>query len=272
MKRLHTEWRRLFAADAGTDGSLAPLLDVHGGRTRTLVVEWGRPADWQTLRPLWEAVQAELGWPAPLIALNGCDAFQLWISLAEPVAAREAHEAAAALAARWLPRASGPAIATHLTVWPRPSPQADGTWQHAAPVPARQAGPQPRWSAFVAPDLAAVFGDEPTLDIDPGDEAQADLVARGDCVSAAAWARAHRALRQDAATAVPTLATAPGLAPGSAGGGVDGVTTDAARKMPDLGGPHDDPAAFLRAVMNDAAVPLALRIEAARALLAHAST
>jgi hypothetical protein len=42
--------------------------------------------------------------------------------------------------------------------------------------------------------------------------------------------------------------------------------------MPDLGGPHDDPAAFLRAVMNDAAVPLALRIEAARALLAHAST
>jgi hypothetical protein len=124
----------------------------------------------------------------------------------------------------------------------------------------------------VAPDLAAVFGDEPTLDIDPGDEAQADLVARGDCVSAAAWARAHRALRQDAATAVPTLATAPGLAPGSTGDGVDGVTTDAARKMPDLGGPHDDPAAFLRAVMNDAAVPLALRIEAARALLAHAST
>jgi hypothetical protein len=267
MKRLHTEWRRLFAADAGTDGSLAPLLDAHGERTRTLVVEWGRPADWQTLRPLWEAVQAELGWPAPLIALNGCDAFQLWISLAEPVAAREAHEAAAALAARWLPRASGPAIATHLTVWPRPSPQADGTWQHAAPVPARQAGPQPRWSAFVAPDLAAVFGDEPTLDIDPGDEAQADLVARGGCVSAAAWTRASQALHQDGAAPASTAAAAPECPPSPAGDAVDRRRSESPRTTPDLGGPHDDPAAFLKAVMNHAAVPLALRIEAARALL-----
>jgi len=267
MKRLHTEWRRLFAVDAGTDGSLAPLLDARGGRTRALVVEWGRPADWLMLRPLWEAVQAELGWPAPLIALNGCDAFQLWISLAEPVAAQEAHEVATALAARWLPRASGPAMATRLAVWPRPSPQADGTWQHAAPVPARQTGPQPRWSAFVAPDLAAVFGDEPTLDIDPGDEAQADLVAHGGCVSAAAWARACQALRQDGAQPTPTPAAAPGRTPSLAGDAVDRGAPEAPQTTPDLGGPHDDPAAFLRAVMNHAAVPLALRVEAARALL-----
>lgn len=257
MNRLHAEWRRLFAIDPATDAWPAPSLDAQGARTRALVIAWGQPADWPALRALWQAVQAELGWPAPLIAIDGHAAFQLWISLSEPVPAAQAHEVAAALAGRWLPGAPETAQATRLEVWPRLDPQA-GPWRHAAPVPARQAGPQPRWSAFVAPDLAAVFGDEPALDIDPGDEAQADLLARGDSVGAPAWARARDALR---------LLGADPVAAGPGAADADAPLAPASPLPPDLGGPHDDPEAFLKAVMNHPGVPLALRIEAARALL-----
>ena len=250
MNRLHSEWARLLAVDPihHTD-----LIDPQG-RTRALVVGWGHPADWSTLAALWQAVQAELDWPAPLIAVDGRDAFQLWFPLAEPVPAPAAHQLAAALAARWLPQAPAEAVARRLSVWPR---KVEGSWQHAPRVPARLPGPEPRWSAFVAPDLAAVFSDDPALDIDPGDDAQAELLARHRCIDARAWTRACQSLlkREQAPTAVPEPATGgpPIQPPGAA--------------MADLASPFDDPAAFLKAVMNHPGAPLAQRIEAARALL-----
>ena len=269
MNRLHAESRRLFAIDTAPDQGPTPLLDAQGARTRALVIGWGRPADWPTLRTLWEAVQADLGWPAPLIALDGRDAFQLWIALAEPVPAQAAHAMATALAARWLPRAPATVVAARRAVWPRPTPASEGSWEHAPPVPARQGAEASRWSAFVTPDLVAVFGDDPALDIDPGDEAQADVLARCACVTAAAWARACDALGLPATGpahsghAALTPAAGPSFQPA-------GTATPApALHALDLDGPHDDPAAFLRAVMNDRAVPLALRIEAARALLSR---
>jgi hypothetical protein len=248
MNRLHSEWARLLAVDPGAPDN---LIDPQG-RTRALVVAWGHPADWSTLAALWQAVQAELDWPAPLIAVDGHGAFQLWFPLAEPVPVHTAQQVAAALAARWLPRAPAEAVARRLSVWPRP---ADGSWQHAAPVPARLPGPEPRWSAFVAPDLAAVFNDEPALDIDPGDDAQAELLARHRCIDARAWAQACQTLLapERAPTAVvPEPAT-------------HEPATETA--LSDLAGPFDDPAAFLKAVMNHPGAPLAQRIEAARALL-----
>lgn len=273
MNRLHTEWRRLFGLDPAPQDRPASLFDEQGERTRTLVIEWGRPAHWPTLRALWEAVQVEFGWPAPLIALNGHDAFQLWISLADPVTAPEAHEVADALAERWLPRTPGPAGAGRLALWPRPGPQVGGAWQHAAPVPALQAGTASRWSAFVAPDLVAVFDDEASLDIDPGNEAQAELMTRCGRVSAASWARAQDALRLSAA--IPARGGTGACGPAAAGveASADTAPTPAASGLapPDLGGPHDDPGAFLKAVMNATSVPLSLRIEAARALLSRSA-
>ena len=269
MNRLHAERRRLFAVDTAPDQGPVPLLDAQGARTRALVIGWGRPADWPTLRTLWEAVQADLGWPAPLIALDGRDTFQLWIALAEPVPAQAAHAMADALAARWLPRGAATAVAARRAVWPCPTPASEGSWEHAPPVPARQGAEASRWSAFVTPDLVGVFGDDPALDIDPGDEAQADVLARCACVTAAAWARACDALGLSAAGSTPSshAASTPGV--DSLPPPAEAAPDPAARSVhaSDLDGPHDDPAAFLRAVMNDRAVPLALRIEAARALL-----
>ena len=269
MNRLHAQWRRLFAVDPIPHAWPGSLFDAEGAQTRTLVIEWGRPADWPALRALWQAVQVELDWPAPLIAIDGRNAFQLWISLAEPVTASAACEAAAALAERWLPQVPAAVAAARRAVWPRTDPQAGDAWQHAAPVPALHAGPMPRWSAFVTPDLAAVFGDDPALDMDPGDEAQAELLARCGSVSALAWARALEALRLCAAELARAgdRAAGPAAPAADSAGGRSDQPSPPAAPAPDLGGPHDNPAAFLKAVMNHPNVPLALRIEAARALL-----
>ncbi len=128
------------------------------------------PADWPALGAVWRGVQADLDLPAPAIAVNGVDAFELWFSLADPLPADTAAAFLEALCARYLTETT-PA---RRRPWP--------TFEAGLSVePARV----PRlhvetgcWSAFVAPDLAAVFGDDPSLDIPPGDDAQADLLSR----------------------------------------------------------------------------------------------
>jgi hypothetical protein len=105
-----------------------------------------------------------------------------------------------------------------------------------------------RWSAFVTADLAALFADEPSLDLPPSPDAQADLLSRLHSVKADA---VQRALAQ--------LAPAPEPAP---------VATAAGAPSQPAGDPAD-PRGFLVGVMNDPAVDLHLRIEAARALLPY---
>jgi hypothetical protein len=95
-----------------------------------------------------------------------------------------------------------------------------------------------RWSAFVAPDLAAVFGDDPSLDLPPGDEAQAEVLSRIQPIPAADWQRA--------------IASA------------DPAARPVSQPTPTA---QDDPRRFLLSVMNDATVDMALRVEAAKALL-----
>ena len=200
------------------------------GRVRALVLALARPADWAVLGRVWQGVQTDLGWPAPGIAVSGTDACQLWFSLAEPVTPAEAHALLAHLRARYL--ADVPAHRVALR------PSADGA-QQAPHIPAAHGAEA--WSAYVAPDLAPVFAETPWLDIAPRAEGQAELLARLNPISAAEY----QAARPAPAPLPAAGATSPGEAP-----------------------VFDDPRAFLRHVMNDAGVDMALRIEAARALLA----
>lgn len=242
MNRLENEWKRLFApgpeVPAGT-----PCHDLVGpaGQVRALVVELGRPADWRPLARLWESVQTDLGWPAPAIAVNGRDAFQLWMPLSAPVSAIEARAVLECLRQRYLSDVKPQRI----VLWPA----VDGdTVRHTEPVPQEIVAGQ-AWSAFVAPDLAAVFGDEPALDLPPGADAQADLLARIDLL---AVQLARRLLAE------------PVVQPGDGGS----VPAHAETVLPDRSVPGiTDPRAFLLSVMNDDSVVMALRIEAAKALL-----
>lgn len=105
-------------------------------------------------------------------------------------------------------------------------------------VPAEQVSTG-NWSAFLAQDLAPVFADTPWLDIPPGDEGQTALLRVLHVVKPAVFEAAFSRLApRAAAVALPALAAG-------------------------------DPRQFLLRVMNDEGVAMALRIEAAKALLPY---
>ena len=77
------------------------LIDAKG-QVRALVLELARPADWPLLSAVWNAVQTDLELPAPAIAVNGRDGYQLWFSLAQPVPAAQGLDWLDALRQRYL--------------------------------------------------------------------------------------------------------------------------------------------------------------------------
>lgn len=218
MARLQTEFERLYGTPAG-EGD-APV--------RALVLELARPAEWPPMARLWQGVQADLGWPAPAIAVNGVDGYQLWFSLAQALPASDARALLDHLRQRYL--ADLPPDRLRLPSGP------------AVQVP-RLVAPD-AWSAFVSSDLAAVFADTPWLDLPPGEDAQADLLGRLACTPAADVARVRVV-----PPAPPSVSTPP---PETAG---TPATDDTQARQ------------FLLGVVHDTSVGLALRIEAAKALL-----
>jgi hypothetical protein len=220
MNRLQSELQRLYLrTDAAHDGSV-----------RAMVLELARPASWEALSRVWQGVQTDLQLPAPGIAVNGIDGYQLWFSLSEPAPEAQAGAFLEALRARYLADIAQSRVAMHT---------------HVHQVPPLQTAPG-RWSAFVTSDLAALFADEPCLDLEPGADAQAELLSRLQSAKPVDWRRALEQLRP-----APTPARA------EAG----------ARPAPE--GDSSDPRSFLLEVMNDRAVALPLRIEAAKALLPY---
>jgi hypothetical protein len=266
MNRLELEVLRLYllAPPEGQDtqgSGDAGLIDGQG-RVRALVMELGWPADWALLSSVWNGVQVDLDWPAPAIAVSGTQAYQLWFSLAEPVPAARAMAVLDALRVRYL----GELKPQRLALWPTADADADADLppqlRHARRVPAAQAG-SGLWSAFVAPELAPVFADEPWLDLPPTPDAQAVLLSRLKSTPLVDIDIALERLRP-ATVAVAPLTAASDSPPTALAG-----TGHQPGPSPALSGEALDPKRFLLDVMGDQSVPLALRIEAAKALLPY---
>jgi hypothetical protein len=253
MNRLQSELHRLYlpaAAGPSTAADAASLIDA-GGLVRALVLELVRPANWEALSKVWQGIQLDLELPAPAVAVSGSDGLQLWFSLAEPVPVPRAHAFLAALRAHFLPDVAPQRVRQ----WPVADASAPGQARHTQLVPAQQAQTG-NWSAFLAPDLASVFADTPWLDVAPSTEGQADLLARLDSIKLPAFEAALQRLRP-----APPAPDAPESMRTEAG--LDPTPTTSASAAP------SDPKQFLLQVMGDDAVPLALRIEAAKALLPY---
>ena len=246
MNKLQSELRRLYVPQAPVGEGAAdpeePSLIDGDGRVRAMVLELARPADWAALSKVWQGVQADLELPAPAIAVSGTDGYQLWFSLAEPVPAPQAMVFLEALRVRYLSDVKTQRIGLMPTLDASSPLQA----VHAKRVPALQANGS-HWSAFVAPDLAPVFADEPWLDTPPSSDGQSDLLSRLKSIPLAAFQRALERLRP---TQVPGAQLPPSGLAERAGAGLD-------------------PKRFLLDVMNDETVALGLRIEAAKALLPY---
>jgi hypothetical protein len=250
MNRLQTEFHRLYhprPAEAPTDSGPDGLIDAQG-RVRAMVLELARPADWEPLSTVWRGVQADLGLPAPAIAVSGTDGLQLWFSLGEPLGVPQAHAFLEALRCRYLPDVARQRV----SLMPAPD-AASASGGHAPRVPALQEATG-NWSAFVAPDLAPVFAETPWLDLPPSEEGQANLLCKLASIRPPMLAAA---LEQLAPVADHSVAS-----PLPADSDTRLVST-----RPVVSTRYQDPRSFLLAVMNDEAVPLALRIEAAKALL-----
>lgn len=205
--------------------------------TRALLLEVARPAQWAPLAAVWQGAQADLDLPAPAIAANGVDGLQLWFSLAEAVPEAQGLALLERLRQRYLPDV--PAHRVRLSATDAPAPRA--------------VQPEGPWSAFVAADLAPVFEESPWLDLPPNEDGQADLLSRLSSISPAGW-RAACALLEPPATPAADAVPATGNA-----------AVPAAAHHP----PHAEAAAFLLQVVQDRSAPLALRVEAAKALLPY---
>ena len=235
MNRLQLELDRLYgpgplAAEAAADAAQA---------VRALVLELALPAGWTELCPAWMGVQSDLGLPAPAIAVSGFDSLQLWFSLAAPIPQADGVRFLEGVRARYLSQVK----ASQLRLVAAPD-----AFSRAPPVERSPA----RWSAFISPDLASVFSDTPWLDVPPTEDGQATLLRPLEAIRRAAF---DAALEQLAMTAE----------------GVPREPADAAAPGPDTIPGHvtADPARFLASVMADETAPLALRIEAAKALLPY---
>jgi len=245
MNRLQQELQRLYGpqADArlGLDLDARGMVDVQG-RVRAMVLELARPADWVALSTVWGGVQADMTLPAPAIAVNGRDGYQLWFSLLEPVPVPKAAAFLDALRRRYL----GDIVPVRVGMLPALDAASTRPLVHIRPVPALQAD-SGVWSAFVATDLAPMFADEPWLDMPPNPDGQAQLLAPLKSIPPAEF---ELALQQLAPT---TELAAPGLV----------------SNAPALTAASLDPKRFLVDVMNNDSLDLALRIEAAKALLPY---
>lgn len=244
MSRLQAQWQRLYEP-AASQSPTPPTV-------RTMVLELSRPADWSAVARLWQAVQEDMGLPAPGIAINGLDGYQLWFSLTSPITTPQAVAFLELLHARYWaeipPERIGimPALTGHGGQGLKPLRQLGAI----PPFAAREG----QWAAFVARDLAPVFADTPWLDIPPNPDGQADLL---------------NALRSGDADMIPPL---PAQRPMPASQPPEGPAPSAAEPSSSSPAGHkgtQDPREFLLQVMNDPSVDMALRIEAAKALLPH---
>lgn len=247
MNRLQSELHRLYLprsqAHVETDAQSSALIEAQA-TVRAMVMELTRPPSWVLLSKVWHGVQTELELPAPAIAVSGIDGLQLWFSLAEPVAASQAHAFLESLRARFLPDIDS----RRLRLMPSSDATALHPERHARLVPALQEQTG-NWSAFVAADLAPVFAETPWLDIPPNEEGQATLLRGLDTIKPAVF---HEALQR--LGPITTIIDAP-----------------LTRQQPVTTTEEEDPKRFLLRVMNDDSVALALRVEAAKALLQHSN-
>jgi len=175
MNRLQAELHRLYLprSEADTEAGAQALHPIDPlGRVRAVVLELTGPPSWEVLSRVWQGVQTTLGLPAPAIAVSGTDGLQLWFALEEPVSASQAHAFLERVRSRFLADIE----VSRVRLMPTADASALHPPTHARLVPACQE-PTGNWSAFVAPDLAPIFGDTPWLDIPPGDDGQAALLS-----------------------------------------------------------------------------------------------
>jgi hypothetical protein len=174
--------------------TIALPLNSDAGMTRAIVLHFdGALAgkgeqQWEALCAIANAVQNQLDLPAPAVSISGSDGYALWLSLATPVPAAQAHRFAGLLRAAHAPDAS-------------PSTKVDG----AEALPPCLIPSSGKWAAFIHPGMGSSFADEPGLEMAPPTAAQAAFLESLKSITTAQFTQALAALEHCNGEAVPTV-------------------------------------------------------------------
>jgi hypothetical protein len=206
MEKLIAELARLYLPPGTPSDVLAqrllgqatgPIaLASEDGMTRAIVIafrktgEDGEARHWSRLCEVANALQSQLGWPAPAVSISGADGYGLWLSLESPVPAARAQQILELLHRAYFPEIELPPGAAIAPV-------------ELPPCLNARTG---KWAAFIHPGMGASFADEPGLEMAPPLAGQAAFLESLQGISDAQLAHALNILQQPAAPTASVLA------------------------------------------------------------------
>lgn len=185
--------------------TLAVTLVTGDGLTRAMAIAFRKMADgeeaqhWSRLCEVANALQVQLGFPAPAVSISGVDGYALWLSLETPVPTALVQKFLELLRNAYFPSMDL-------------SPDAAIAPVELPPCLHQGTG---KWAAFIHPGLGASFSDEAGLEMAPPFAGQAALLENLQSISEAQLLRAMNILQQSHGVAdtvsepVPERASAP---------------------------------------------------------------
>jgi hypothetical protein len=184
--------------------TLAIKLTTADNLTRALAIPFRKLAfaaegqHWTRLCEVANALQGELGLPAPAVSIDGASAYYLWLSLETPVPTSRAQVFLAALKQAYFPEIElAPDAATAPVYLP--------------PCLNPRTG---KWAAFIHPGMGASFADESGLEMMPPVAGQVAFLEGLDSIGAAQFEAALDKLQQGkGAVPVAPAVAAPVVAP-----------------------------------------------------------
>lgn len=181
--------------------TLAVKLATDDGLVRAMAIPFRKMSGadgaqhWSQLCSAANALQAELGLPAPAVSISGADGYGLWLSLETPIPAALAQQFLELLGQAYFPD-----IAIR--------PDAVSVPVELPPCLNQNSG---KWAAFIHPGMGASFADEPGLEMAPPLAGQAAFLEGLHSMSADQLRHAMDVLQQSPLGAAPA-ASAPVLA------------------------------------------------------------
>lgn len=222
MEKLIAELTRLYlapeavtrdalAAHIAGKTTLAIKLTTADGLTRALAIPFrkvfgdGEAGHWDRLCEVANALQADLGLPAPAVSIDGASAYRLWLSLETPVPAGEAQEFLELLQQAYFRQ-------TEL------APDAATAPVYLPPCLNPRSG---KWAAFIHPGMGASFAEESGLDMAPPLTGQAAFLEGLDSIADEQFREALHKLEQRHRPAAAPAPAAAELQSSAAGDALD---------------------------------------------------
>lgn len=195
MQKLTSELQRLYLF-AGQQHD-APSIDlVKDGMVRTLVIDFHKTADeqhWARLCDVANALQTELGLPAPAVSVSGGECYRLWLSLAQPLPEAQAKQFLALL---------------HKAYFEDEQIDFGRSQVDLPPALNRATG---LWAAFVNPSMGGALAEDLGLEMMPPEAAQAAFLERLGSISTEEYQQALATLQRKHGAAPASAPSSPAV-------------------------------------------------------------